>query len=120
MNALIAELLLDCANSNSVAPNNVKSANETYLAELETTKTESTQMNNTIPEIRREALYITEGQILIVEQQMRQHVQLLTQNFLLTYQHPEFHNYSFKFKEYLVRRDFSIIYLIIISLYNFS
>lgn len=41
-------------------------------------------------------------QMCILEQQMRQHVQMLTQNFILTYEHPEFHEYSEKIKEYLV------------------
>lgn len=41
-------------------------------------------------------------QLCILEQQMRQHIQMLTQNFILTYEHPEFHEYSGKIKEYLV------------------
>lgn len=41
-------------------------------------------------------------QLCIMEQQMRQHVQILTQNFFLSYEHPEFHENSYKLKEYLV------------------
>lgn len=43
------------------------------------------------------------SQLQIIEQQMRQHVQMLAQNFFLTYEHPEYHSYSKKIKEYLVR-----------------
>ncbi|KAG5897288.1 hypothetical protein JTB14_011454 [Gonioctena quinquepunctata] len=38
----------------------------------------------------------------LMEQQMRQHVQMLTQNFILTYEHPELHHYSIQMKEYLL------------------
>uniref|UniRef100_A0A1Y1MDI7 Myb-like domain-containing protein n=1 Tax=Photinus pyralis TaxID=7054 RepID=A0A1Y1MDI7_PHOPY len=37
-------------------------------------------------------------QKLLLEQQLRQHVQLLAQHFLLSYQHPEYHDLSTEFK----------------------
>lgn len=46
--------------------------------------------------------YVTIEQALLIEQQMRQHIQMLTQNFLLTYQHPELHNMALTCREYLV------------------
>lgn len=46
--------------------------------------------------------YVTAEQKLLLEQQIRQHVQMLTQNFLLTYNHPEFHEMAIKYKEFLV------------------
>ncbi|KAH1007204.1 hypothetical protein HUJ04_004470 [Dendroctonus ponderosae] len=45
-------------------------------------------------------------QLQIIEQQMRQHVQMLTQNFFLTYEHPEYHSYSKTLKEYLLNLKF--------------
>lgn len=61
-------------------------------------------------------------QALLIEQQLRQHVQLLTQNFLLTFQHPEFHEMSLTFKEYLVSFDWKLninqFYKSIINLSN--
>lgn len=41
-------------------------------------------------------------QKLLLEQQIRQQVQLLTQHCLLSYQHPEYHNMSHQFKEILL------------------
>ncbi|CAH1126559.1 unnamed protein product [Ceutorhynchus assimilis] len=49
---------------------------------------------------------ISYHQLCAIEQQMRQHVQMLTQNYFLTYEHPEFHNYSVKLKEYLLNLKF--------------
>ncbi|VEN34224.1 unnamed protein product [Callosobruchus maculatus] len=45
-------------------------------------------------------------QVMVLQQQMRQHVQLLTQNFILSYYHPEFHHYSSQLKEYLLNLKF--------------
>nr|CAH7758945.1 unnamed protein product [Callosobruchus chinensis] len=42
------------------------------------------------------------NQVVLLQQQMRQHVQLLTQNFILAYHNPEFHYYSSQLKEYLL------------------
>ncbi|XP_056646341.1 uncharacterized protein LOC130451386 isoform X1 [Diorhabda sublineata] len=48
-----------------------------------------------------EKMMLTDLQIGLLGQQLRQHVQLMTQNYLLTYQHPELHDYSIQMKEYL-------------------
>ncbi|CAG9863585.1 unnamed protein product [Phyllotreta striolata] len=53
-----------------------------------------------------ETLKLTNNQITLLEQQLRQHVQMLTQNFLLTYKHPELHENSFQMKEYLLNFQF--------------
>ncbi|KAF7264576.1 hypothetical protein GWI33_023037 [Rhynchophorus ferrugineus] len=45
---------------------------------------------------------IQQHQLNILEQQMRQHIQMLTQNFLLTYSVPGFHEKSFQFRDHLV------------------
>lgn len=55
-------------------------------------------------------IMINDTQKLLLEQQMRQHVQILTQNFILGYQHPEYFEVASKCKEYLV----SVIIIIII------
>ncbi|XP_050305463.1 GON-4-like protein [Anthonomus grandis grandis] len=47
-------------------------------------------------------LKLTYQQLCIIEQQMRQHVQMLAQNFLLTFEHPEYHEFSRQVKEYLL------------------
>lgn len=57
-------------------------------------------------------------QMSLLEQQLRQHVQILTQNYLLTYQHPELHSHSRQLKEYLVKTTNSY-FIIIKFLYNF-
>lgn len=49
-----------------------------------------------------EEIVIETDQYLLLEQQLRQHVQMLTQNFILTYQHPEWNEIAFQFKEFLV------------------
>lgn len=48
-------------------------------------------------------------QKVLLEQQLRQHVQLLTQHFLLTYKHPELDKMACKYKENLVW-NYSILY----------
>lgn len=53
-----------------------------------------------------EDILMKRSQIPLLQQQMRQHVQMLTQNFFLTYQHPELHHYSMQSKEYLVDNIF--------------
>ncbi|KAL1513123.1 hypothetical protein ABEB36_002583 [Hypothenemus hampei] len=68
------------------------------------TSTENEKLNSS-----KQALFeftIQQEQLSILEQQMRQHVQMLTQNFLLTYKHPEFHDYSTQFREYLLNLKF--------------
>ncbi|XP_044735676.1 uncharacterized protein LOC123297912 [Chrysoperla carnea] len=72
----------------------------------------STSQNNTTTEpetsqpilIEYPAVYspcnvISKQQILLLEQQLRQHVQLLTQNFLQTYKHPIYNQFSENVKE---------------------
>lgn len=41
-------------------------------------------------------------QFLLFEQQMRQHVQMLTQNYILTYEHPVLSDMAKNFKNMLV------------------
>lgn len=53
-------------------------------------------------------------QYLLLEQQLRQHIQMLTQNFVLTYAHPEWNHLSSKFTEYLVNASL----LLYSSLFN--
>ncbi|KAK9873829.1 hypothetical protein WA026_002187 [Henosepilachna vigintioctopunctata] len=48
----------------------------------------------------------TYSQLLLLQQQMRQHVQMLTQNFLLTYCHPIYADFSTTLKEYLLNFKF--------------
>ncbi|CAH1164288.1 unnamed protein product [Phaedon cochleariae] len=51
-------------------------------------------------------ILIDSKQIPLLQQQMAQHVQMLTQNFILTYKHPELHQLSVKLKEYLLNIKF--------------
>ncbi|XP_060537250.1 uncharacterized protein LOC132708723 isoform X2 [Cylas formicarius] len=51
-------------------------------------------------------IVVTHEQLCIIEQQMRQHVQILTQNFLLMYDHPELHENCAQLKEYLLSLKF--------------
>lgn len=46
--------------------------------------------------------FMTKNQILLLQQQLRQHVQLTTQHFLQTCQHPMYGNYAKDFKTILV------------------
>lgn len=55
----------------------------------------------------KEEIVIEIHQYLLVEQQLRQHVQMLTQNFILTYDNPEYHHMSSQLKEYLVIRTWT-------------
>uniref|UniRef100_A0A1B6CB21 GON-4-like protein n=1 Tax=Clastoptera arizonana TaxID=38151 RepID=A0A1B6CB21_9HEMI len=55
-------------------------------------------------------LSFTPEQQLLLSQQMRQHIQLLTQHFLQTYNHPILHRFSSKCKESLVSYWFFIIF----------
>lgn len=48
-------------------------------------------------------VHIRKHQIQILAQQIRQHIQMLTHNFLLTYEHPLFSDMAFEFKDMLVR-----------------
>ncbi|XP_018333346.1 uncharacterized protein LOC108742578 [Agrilus planipennis] len=59
-------------------------------------------ISNCETQILMTAQYMDYGQLLLLQQQMRQHVQMLTQNFLLTYQHPEFCEMAVDFKEKLL------------------
>lgn len=52
-------------------------------------------------------------QILLLAQQMRQHVQLTTQHFLQTYKHPTYHYYSGICRTMLVRIYNSSYYVFI-------
>lgn len=51
---------------------------------------------------------LSAAQRLVLDQQMRQYVQLLTQNFLQTYQHPVHGHYAPFCKEHLVCKVFCI------------
>lgn len=53
-------------------------------------------------------------QMKLLQQQMAQHIQMLTQNFFLTFQHPYFSEYAGEMKEYLVSDN--LISNIIISI----
>lgn len=55
-------------------------------------------------ELKIDEIMITDTQKLLLEQQMRQHVQMLTQNFILGHEHPEYCELAAKCKEYLVSR----------------
>jgi hypothetical protein len=56
-----------------------------------------------------QSISINEDQIPILAQQMRQHVQMLTHNFLLAYENPEFSDLAMKFKKMLVNYDIKIL-----------
>lgn len=58
-------------------------------------------VEQTLIPVKQEVI-IEQQQICILEQQVRQHVQMLTQNFILSYEHPEYHNLSSQFHEYLL------------------
>lgn len=49
-----------------------------------------------------ETLVMSNEQFLLFEQQMRQHVQMLTQNYILTYEHPVLSDMATNFKNMLV------------------
>lgn len=49
-----------------------------------------------------ETVVLSVAQRLVLDQQMRQFVQLMTQHFLQTYEHPMLHNYSPTCKKQLV------------------
>lgn len=49
----------------------------------------------------------TSDQLLILEQQLRMHVQLATQNFMQTYGHPEHYAHACKFRRFLVSSEIS-------------
>ncbi|XP_066142962.1 uncharacterized protein mute isoform X1 [Euwallacea fornicatus] len=70
---------------------------------------EESTFNVVQKEMPKEAIdlyQISHQHLCILEQQMRQHIQMLTQNFLLTYDHPELHSSSVQFKEYLLNLKF--------------
>lgn len=51
----------------------------------------------------KEDIRFLPDQLLLLKQQMRQHVQLLTQNYLQFYKHPVFKEFAGEQKEFLVR-----------------
>lgn len=48
-------------------------------------------------------IYFLPDQRLLLEQQMRQHIQIITQNYLQFYKHPAFDDLASEQKEFLVR-----------------
>ncbi|CAH0551760.1 unnamed protein product [Brassicogethes aeneus] len=77
---------------------------------MENTQTSVNAADSTFKEVEEVEdgtdIMIRKNQIPLLEQQLRQHVQMLTQNFLLTYQHPEYHAESQQCKEYLMNLKF--------------
>ncbi|KAK9701168.1 hypothetical protein QE152_g30795 [Popillia japonica] len=53
-------------------------------------------------EVQIDEILINDAQANLLQQQMRQHVQMLTQNFILGYEHPEYSEVASKCKEYLL------------------
>ncbi|XP_028155473.1 uncharacterized protein LOC114349332 isoform X2 [Diabrotica virgifera virgifera] len=103
LNALIAELYEFCSNEQAHLDGieeddfDPTSFLETQLVEDNSKKTDTLFQTKT-----DDARLYTDMQINLLEQQMRQHVQLLTQNFILTYEHPEIHQHAKQMKEYLL------------------
>lgn len=95
LNALMAELF---EYADIYESNNVK---DTSQIDLSVTENEETVQNNSDPEDGPN-ITIKKCQIPLLAQQMRQHVQMLTHNFILCYEHPEFSYMAPKFKECLV------------------
>lgn len=65
---------------------------------LETSKTSETAENK---EFEESCYTFQPCEVHLLQQQIRQHVQLLTQGFALSYLHPEFGEYAGQYKEYL-------------------
>lgn len=63
---------------------------------------------------------ITSEQKLILEQQLRMHVQLATQNYMQTYGHPEHFSQAYKFKRFLVNFGFHSTVGNLIQFFYFS
>ncbi|XP_019876830.1 uncharacterized protein LOC109604740 isoform X2 [Aethina tumida] len=97
LNALMAELLefTNCAFEKE----NIGLEGAREEITVQSIENESAQKN--FEENPAEVL-ILRSQIPLLEQQLRQHVQILVQNFLLIYEHPEYHEHSLVFKEYLL------------------
>ncbi|XP_072389073.1 uncharacterized protein mute isoform X1 [Diabrotica undecimpunctata] len=110
LNALIAELYEFCSNEQAHLDGmeeedfDATSLLETQLVEENSNKVDTfgTSADESVFQTKTDETGVfTDMQINLLEQQMRQHVQLLTQNFILTYEHPELHEHSKQMKEYL-------------------
>ncbi|KAI4468523.1 yy1 associated protein-related [Holotrichia oblita] len=72
----------------------VEQSNTTSVhVEIEPVVNEEVQIDETL---------ISDAQANLLQQQMRQHVQMLAQNFILGYEHPEYFEIASKCKEYLL------------------
>ncbi|XP_044264202.1 uncharacterized protein LOC123011021 [Tribolium madens] len=93
-NQLMTELFEFADNYESNELSKTNSEDVTTIPEQQKTNSESDYENEADISIKK-------SQIPILAQQMRQHIQMLTQNFLLSYEHPEFSDLAGKVKEML-------------------
>ncbi|XP_063919248.1 uncharacterized protein LOC135134483 isoform X2 [Zophobas morio] len=100
LNRLMAELFefADIYESNKLTEKNAASNNLPLDQSGEGVENENSSHSDSDNDPN---ISIKKYQISILTQQIRQHVQMLTQSFLLSYEHPEFSDQAFKYKEML-------------------